>query len=335
MKQTVRPYSKTILCTLLAAAMLSGCASSSQTTSSTSASTAGSEKTQSSASSDQVAKTEITLNDDLDREVTIERPERVAVLIGSFADLLSDAGGKDQIAAGAHDTWTSFDLGLDPEKVQDLGDVKNIAQETLLAAQPDLVIASAKNESQKKMLDVLEASGIPAVYYDVSDFDDYLRVLKQFTLITGDEEAWQTSGESQKKRIEAVENKERENAPKVLALRETGKGVKALGSDNSVLGGMLEQLKTDNIAGEGGLDTLNMEVIAQENPDMIFYVAQGKDMETAEKMADQLFSSDAWKDLDAVKNDRVYVLDQKLYNLKPNSHWAQALEDLESIVYGS
>lgn len=185
------------------------------------------------------------------------------------------------------------------------------------------------------MLDVLEASGIPAVYYDVSDFDDYLRVLKQFTLITGDEEAWQTSGESQKKRIEAVENKERENAPKVLALRETGKGVKALGSDNSVLGGMLEQLKTDNIAGEGGLDTLNMEVIAQENPDMIFYVAQGKDMETAEKMADQLFSSDAWKDLDAVKNDRVYVLDQKLYNLKPNSHWAQALEDLESIVYGS
>ena len=78
-----------------------------------------------------------------------------------------------------------------------------------------------------------------------------------------------------------------------------------------------------------------MEEIQMQNPDAIFYVAQGKDQETAEQMAEQLFTSDAWKNLDAVKNGRVYVLDQKLYNLKPNANWASALKDLESMLYPS
>lgn len=274
----------------------------------------------------------ITLSDDMDRTIEIERPQKVTVLIGSFADLLSDAGGKDLISAAAHDTWTSFDLDLD-ESVVDLGDVKSIAQEALLANNPDLVIASAKNDSQKQMLETLENAGIPVVYYDVDDFDDYMRVLRQFTEITGDESAWKEAGLVQQEKIEAIRKTDRDSSPKVLALRETGKGVKALGSGSSVLGGMLADLKTINIAGDGGLDTLNMEVIARENPEMIFYVAQGKDMETAQAMADELFSSDAWKDLDAVKNKKVYVLDSRLYNLKPNAKWAQALKDLETIVY--
>lgn len=96
---------------------------------------------------------------------------------------------------------------------------------------------------------------------------------------------------------------------------------------------MLADLKTENIAGDGGFDTLSMETIQLENPDYIFYVAQGKDLETAQEMADRLFSEEVWKNLDAVKNGHVYVLDQKLYNLKPNAKWAKALQELESKLY--
>lgn len=323
--------SRLLLCAAVTS-LLGGCASNSSQTADASVSSQTS--TLSSALSTQTDEQTIVLKDDLGREVEIQKPERAAILIGSFADLFADAGGKDQIAAAAHDTWTSFDLDLDSEKVQDLGDVKSIAQETLLSSDPDLVIASAKNDSQKKMTDLLEESGIPVVYYDVSSFEDYLRVLEQFCRITGDTSSYEKNGLEQQKRIEAIRNKERNNPPKVLALRETGKGIKALGSSNSVLGSMLADLKTENIAGEDGLDTLSMEVIAKENPDQIFYVAQGKTNEQAQEMADALFQSDAWKNLDAVKNGKVYVLDQKLYNLKPNAKWADALENLETIVYG-
>lgn len=274
----------------------------------------------------------LTLTDDLNRTVEFKRPQRIAVLIGSFADELANAGGKDLIVAAAHDTWTQFDLDL--ENAADLGDVKNISTEALIDSQPDLVIASAKNDSQRKMKETLDNAGIPVLYFDVDSFEDYLRTLNAMTRITGDCQAYQTNGLNQQKAIEEIRNQTPDKELKVLALRETGKGVKALGSENSLLGQMLADLHTQNIAGEGGLDTLSMETVQIENPDAIFYVAQGKDNETAQKMAEKLFRQDAWKDLNAVKEGRVYVLDQKLYNLKPNAKWAQALADLGNLVYG-
>ena len=42
----------------------------------------------------------------------MENPQRVAVLIGSYADIWCLAGGKDTLVAAADDAWTSFDLGL-------------------------------------------------------------------------------------------------------------------------------------------------------------------------------------------------------------------------------
>ena len=51
--------------------------------------------------------------DDLGREVTAPaHPQRVAAMIGSFADVWCLAGGRDTLVATADDSWTSFDLGL-------------------------------------------------------------------------------------------------------------------------------------------------------------------------------------------------------------------------------
>ena len=67
----------------------------------------------------------MTFTDDLGRQVTVDHPQRVAVLIGSFADIWCLAGGKEQIVAAAGDTWTQFDLDL-PDSVADLGGVKEM-----------------------------------------------------------------------------------------------------------------------------------------------------------------------------------------------------------------
>ena len=57
----------------------------------------------------EAAETAVTFTDDLGRTVTADRPERVAALIGSFADIWCLAGGKDVLVVAAGDTWTSFD----------------------------------------------------------------------------------------------------------------------------------------------------------------------------------------------------------------------------------
>ena len=47
-----------------------------------------------------------------------------------------------------------------------------------------------------------------------------------------------------------------------------------------------------------------------------------------------MLSNPAWQQLSAVKNGRVYYMDQQLYNLKPNARWGEAYEKLAEILHG-
>ncbi len=265
----------------------------------------------------------------------MNKPKRVAVLIGSFADEWVNAGGRDSLVAAAHDTFTSFDIE-DASDIEDLGEVKQINAEKLLASEPDLVIASAKNESQKDLKKQLDQAGIPVAYFDVSDFDDYLRTLKIFTDLTGDASAYEKSGSDQQEEInEAIERRKDTEAPKVLYIRATGSSVKSKNSKGSVLGEMLEDLNTVNIADQDKslLENLSAEAILAENPDAIFIVYQGSDDSKARKNLDgALMAQEAWDELYAVQNNQVYVMDQSLYNLKPNARWAEAYKNLAQIL---
>ena len=270
----------------------------------------------------------IVFTDDLDREVSLEkRPERVAALIGSFADIWVDAGGKDSLVAAADDTWTSFDLDL-PDTVVSTGGIKNPNMEIILEAQPDFVLASAKNESQKKLVSQFEAAGIPVAYFDVADFDEYLQMLEILTRLTGDEAAYAENGTRQEKGIEAVIAKKPAAGKKVLVLRAAGSKVKTLKSEGSVLGEMLADLGAENIAdGDSDLDMLSMEAILDADPDEIFIVYQGK-AQTDNQTMKELLESEAWQSLRAVQEDQVHVMDPHLYNLKPNARWEEAYEGL-------
>ena len=54
----------------------------------------------------------VSFTDDLGRELTVVRSERVAAIIGSFAVLWCLAGGRDSLAAAMVYACPSFDLGL-------------------------------------------------------------------------------------------------------------------------------------------------------------------------------------------------------------------------------
>ena len=69
-----------------------------------------------------------TFVDDLGRTVTVREPQRVACLLGSFAQIWQLAGG--QVIATADDAWD--DLGLElPEDCVNLGNTKELSLELL------------------------------------------------------------------------------------------------------------------------------------------------------------------------------------------------------------
>ncbi len=277
----------------------------------------------------------VTFTDDLGHQVTVENPQRVAVLIGSYADIWCLAGGKDTLVAAANDAWTSFDLGLG-EGVANLGGVKETNLEVLLAAQPDLVLASSNTAAQVDLLPTLEQAGLNVAYFMVSNFDEYLHMLDICTQITGREDCYEQYGQALEEQVEQARQRADGSQPKVLYVRATGSSCKVKNSQDSVLGEMLADLDCINIADSQSslLEQLSLEVILQEDPDFIFAVLQGSDPTDAQRTLDEtLLSNPAWQSLTAVKEGRFHVMDDQLYNLKPNARWGEAYEQLAQILY--
>ncbi len=272
--------------------------------------------------------------DDLGQDFELEPPQRVAAMIGSFADIWCLAGGRDTLVAAAGDAWTSFDLGL-REDAADLGAVKEPNLEVLLAAEPDLILASVNTAADLELRETFAQAGVPAAYFEVDCFDDYLRMLEVCARLTGQPERYETYGQGVRAQVEAAIARQDGSAPRVLYVRAAGSGVKAKGSEGSVLGEMLADLGCVNIADGGGLlENLSLEGIIAGDPDYIFAVLQGADASAAQASLEAaLLSNPAWGTLRAVREGRFYTLDHKLYNLKPNARWGEAYENLADILY--
>ena len=278
----------------------------------------------------------VSFTDDLGQSFEVEPPQRVAAMIGSFADIWCLAGGRDTLIAAAGDAWTSFDLGL-REDAADLGNAKEPSLEAVLAAEPDLILASVNTPADLELKETFAQAGLPAAYFEVDCFDDYLRMLEVCARLTGQPERYETYGENVRAQVDGAIARQDGSAPKVLYVRASGSGVKAKGSEGSVLGEMLADLGCVNIADGGGLlENLSLEGIIAGDPDYIFAVLQASDVNVEKARASlesALLSNPAWGTLRAVREGRFYTLDHKLYNLKPNARWGEAYEALADILY--
>ena len=287
---------------------------------------------------EKVSEDAVTFIDDLGRSVTVDQPQQVASLLGSFTQIWMLAGGT--VCAAPGDAWDDLDLKLSEDTVN-LGNTKELNFELLLESEPDFILASTNTRQQMEWKETLEATNIPTAYFDVSDFDDYLRMLSICTDITGRKDLYQENGLAVQEQIEAVLERSRIRteecgAPEVLSLVASASNVFAKNSKGNVLGEMLYTLGCINIADSESslLEDLNIEYILQTDPEYIFIVQRGDDTEGMKLRVRQMMEEHpAWAQLTAVKNGKVYFMEKTLYNLKPNHRWGEAYEKLEEILH--
>ena len=274
-----------------------------------------------------------SFSDSLGREITLKKkPERVAALLGSFADVWTLAGG--ELCAAAEDAWDDFDLSLDG--CINIGGAHSPSLELLLSSDPDFVIASSSTASNVEMKDTLEALGITVAYFDVDNFDAYLKMLDICTDITERKDLYIQNGLSVKSKIEEIKTRYTEanvadEDRKILLLRVASSFVKAKGSRGTILGEMLRDMGCINIAdgNDGLLENLSVEAVIKEQPCHIFIVSMGIDTEAAESsLKNMMKENPAWSTLEAVRGGRLHVMDKTLFNLKPNERWAESYEIL-------
>ena len=151
----------------------------------------------------------VIFTDALGREVSVPKePERVAALIGSFADVWMLAGGS--VCATAEDAWDDFGLAL-PDAVN-IGGAHSPNLELIFSVNPDFVIASASTSSNVEMKETLEAAGIAVAYFDVDNFSDYLAMLDICTDITERKDLYECNGLAIQSQIEDIKQAIEERA---------------------------------------------------------------------------------------------------------------------------
>lgn len=302
---------------------------------------AGCQGSDGAASSQQSAITQqtgYTFADDLGNQVTVTSHERVVAGMGSFANIWELAGG--ELVGASDDAFADYSISSQAEKV---GDFSSLNAESIIALAPDFVILTGASSgrgggvAQTDLKGTLEAAGISVAYFSVATFDDYLRMLKTCSEITGDSAAYEENGAKVAEKIDAIKAKAEGKSAGSVAVLVTYSGGTRVQDSSAQTGTMLADLGASNIADQDRslLKDYSLESLVKADPDFIFLLPMGDDDASAQKaLKDQTTSNPAWEELSAVKNDRVIALDPKLFLYKPTNQWDKAYDALYKALYG-
>lgn len=276
-----------------------------------------------------------TFTDDTGTEVTLaKKPEKVAVLFSSYADVWQLAGGEAAITVGE-----SVERGFaaDTALLVDDGAGKTINTELLVSYEPDFVICSADIEAQVAAAELLREAGIPCGVFRVESFDDYLNMLNICTQITGNAAAYEEHGVQVGERIDAIlSGVEAESGKNILFIRSgsSNSSAKAKTAKENFVCAMLKELGTYNIAENAPvlLDGLSIEEILTADPDYIFISTMGKESE-AKAYMDGVLAGEDWSRLTAIQEDNYCYLPKDLFQFKPNAKWDEAYQYLIDLLY--
>lgn len=283
-----------------------------------------------------------TFTDSAGKKVTLaKKPQKVAVLFSSYAEMWKAAGGAVDITVGesVQRGFAEKDVVLVDSGVGH----SSIDLEKLVDEAPDLVIGTADFEIQNSAASYCSSKGIPSAVFKIDNFNDYLTVMRIMCDITGSNENYKTYADDVQNKVNAMLSKVQESlesgkikAPKILFVRagSSAKSTKAKNSDDNFVCAMIKQLGGQNIADTDTKlqGTLSIEEIIVKNPDYMFITTMGDENAAKDYMNSQL-AANGFKELNCVKNKNYTFLQKNMFHYKPNSRWAEAYKILINILY--
>lgn len=227
-----------------------------------------------------------------------------------------------------------------PEKLKGLPEVGQAMSpdlEIVASLEPDVFVMD--NMFKEKVEESMTKYDLDTFYFDTSTYTNFLTSIEKLGAKIGQEkEATKVINELKDVEKEAVKNKKGE-APKVAIIFGGGENF-MLATESSYLGDLVKTVGAKNIT--NNLDTsvkspyiqFSLEQILEQNPDYILRFAHGE-IEQTKKAFDSAFDKNpAYKELDAVKNNKVIDLDPSIFNVSANLQVKEAIKTLGETFYG-
>lgn len=217
--------------------------------------------------------------------------------------------------------------------VKEVGSPMDPDLEVVLSLKPDNVLSVTN--LQADLEEKFQSGNIPADFLDLDSvdamFDEISALGKKYDR---EKKAERLVNEFDEKISEIEKSVEGKDSPTVLILMGIP-GSYIVGTEHSYIGDLVKRAG-GKIAVTGHSEdyiSANTEYLQKTNPDIILRAAHGAPKEVV-KMFDREFKeNDIWKHFEAVKNDRVYDLEETQFGTTANLAAIKAMDKLVSILY--
>ena len=267
-----------------------------------------------------------------DREGTeVNIPSKIEKIIStapSNTEVLMALGLGDKLVA--IDKYSTDIEGINTELPQI--DFLNPDAETIIGLEPDIVIASGHNKtgSVEDPFKAISEAGIPVVYIPSSDsIDGIYKDIEFIADVVNERSKGKEIVDDMKAQVEEIKAIGDTITDKKSVYFEISPApyLSSFGK-STFLNEMIEIIGAKNIfENEEGWISPTAEAIIDANPDVIITNAG-----YMENPTEEIKSRDAWENINAIKNNEVYLVDQNASS-RPSQNVIKALEQMAKAVY--
>ena len=229
---------------------------------------------------------------------------------------------------------TSYkDLPKRYKGITEIGNPMNPDMEIILSLKPTEVMSVS---TLKSNLDtVFSSKGIESSFINLQTLD----TMQQEILAIGErydseEQAEAIIQKFEEKMTEIEKRIEGKEPPTVLILMGVP-GSYLVATEHSYIGDLVRSAGGKNIISDEEVEYLssNTEYLQKSNPDIILRAAHGMPEEVVKMFDKEFKENDIWKHFNAVKNDRVYDLEEELFGTTGNLAAPEAIDELLEMLY--
>lgn len=208
--------------------------------------------------------------------------------------------------------------------------------EIIKSFEPDYFITDTT--LQERLGGEFEEQQIPTFYKKTSGYEDIITTINELGAeFNKEEEAKKMVADIRAYEAEAANIYEGQDSLKVVVIFGTP-GSFMLATEKSYVGGLVTMIGSENITSglEGAMGPFipfSLEVVADIDPDVILRLTH-VNPEQSKLMFDKEFNeNEFYKALSAVKNNRVYDLDNSLFGVVATVDCGQALVEMSRLLY--
>ncbi|MBC2090041.1 heme ABC transporter substrate-binding protein IsdE [Listeria welshimeri] len=205
--------------------------------------------------------------------------------------------------------------------------------EIIRMLKPDMVLSTKTLEADLKA--GFEGAHLKSDFLDFTSIDSMQAEIEKLgTEFNRKEEASKLNRDLTSEIDKVKSNVAKKKKPTVLILMGVP-GSYLVVTEHAYIGDLVKRAGGENVITNQKVEYLasNTEYLQNANPDIILRAAHGMPAEVVKMFDEEFKTNDIWKHFDAVKNNRVYDLDENLFGMTASLNAPEALHEMEKMLY--